>query len=162
MKRYMILLLIIVSIILPFSVSAAEITNVKVKTEVSSIGKKKDDDSAPELDTKNVETVVELGSGQSMVLAGLLQKTQKQTSIETPFLADIPLIGSFFKDASPELDERELVIVVTPYIVKPSSKKLKTPVDMIPKMLSPLKSITKRRFTSVDNKSADSAGFSIK
>jgi len=136
--------------------------NVKVKTEVSSIGKTKDDDSAPELDKKIIETVVELGSGQSMVLAGLLQKTQKQTSIETPFLADIPLIGSLFKSAAPELDERELVVVVTPYIVKPSSKKLKTPVDAVPKLLSPLKSITKRRFTSVNNKSADSAGFSIK
>jgi pilus assembly protein CpaC len=135
--------------------------NIDVKAEVSSV----EQDAAQKasgLTSKTVKTVVELGSGQSMILAGLLQKDQSEKTIETPFLADIPLIGSFFKSASPEKNETELVIVVTPYIVKPSSKKLKTPVDTVPKMLSPLKSITKRRFTSVDNKSADSAGFSIK
>ncbi len=135
--------------------------NIDVEAEVSSV----EQDAAQEasgLTSKTVKTVVELGSGQSIILAGLLQKEQETKTIETPFLADIPLIGSFFKSASPTKAETELVIVVTPYIVKPSSKKLKTPVDTVPKVLSPLKSITKRRFTSVNNKSADSAGFSIK
>ena len=136
--------------------------NIKVKTEVSSIGKQATEKSAPELDTKNVETYVELGSGQSMVLAGLLQKTSKQTTKETPLLADIPLIGSLFRSTKPEIDERELVIIVTPYIVKPSSKKLKTPVDMVPRLLSPFKAITGRGFHSTNNKVADSAGFSLK
>lgn len=137
--------------------------NIEVETEVSSIEAQDNKNSAPSKATKKVKTVIELGSGQSMVLAGLLQKKQDNASTETPFLADIPLIGSLFKSSSPTIDERELVVIVTPYIVKPSSKKLKTPVDMVPKLLSPLKSITKRRFTSVNNKStADSAGFSIK
>lgn len=135
--------------------------NIEVNTEVSSIESKRDEDSAPNLATKNVNTVVELGSGQSIVLAGLLQKQTNASSIETPFLADIPLLGSLFRRSTSNLQERELVIIVTPYIVKPSSKQLKVPTDMIPKMLSPLKSITKRRFHRL-GKEADSAGFSLK
>lgn len=135
--------------------------NIKVKTEVSSLGEKSKT-GIPSLDSKNVETVVELGSGQSIVLAGLLQKSNKQDTTETPLLADIPLIGSLFKSASPEVEERELVIIVTPYIVKPSSKKLKTPVDSVPKLLSPFKAITKRGFHSVNKGRVDSAGFSLK
>lgn len=135
--------------------------NIKVKTEVSSLEPRKDENSAPALATKNVETVIELGSGQSIVLAGLLQKQATTNSTETPFFAEIPLIGSLFKSSHIESTERELVIIVTPYIVKPSSSRLKVPTDMIPKMLSPLKSITKRRFHRFGQE-ADSAGFSLK
>lgn len=135
--------------------------NIKVRAEVSSVDMESSAEE-PSLSTRNVETVVELGSGQSIVLAGLLQKNRTVTTDEMPFLASIPVIGSLFKNASPNSDEKELLVIVTPYIVKPSSKKLKAPTDAVPRMLSPLKSITKRRFTSVSNKSADSAGFSIK
>lgn len=135
--------------------------NIKVKTEVSAIGEVHKD-GTPEVDSRSVETSVELGSGQSIVLAGLIQKQKNQTSVQVPLLSNIPVIGSFFRSSIPMLEERELIIIVTPYIVKPSSKKLKTPVDMVPKMLSPLKVITKGRFTSIRNKKMNSAGFSIK
>lgn len=135
--------------------------NIKVSAEVSSVDMESSAEE-PSLSSRNVETVVELGSGQSMVLAGLLQKNRTVTTEETPFLVNIPLIGSLFKSVSPNSDERELLVIITPYIIKPSSKKLKVPTDVIPKMLSPLKAITKRRLTSVNNKSVDSAGFSIK
>lgn len=134
--------------------------NIKVRTEVSSITTINDDGS-PNTTEKIMETVVELGSGQSLALAGLLQTEKKSSSSETPFLADIPLIGSLFRSSSVDSKERELVIIVTPYIVKPSSKQLKTPTDVIPRMLSPLKSIVKRRFHRL-RKEADSAGFSLK
>ncbi len=135
--------------------------NIKVSAEVSSVDMESSAEE-PSLSSRNVETVVELGSGQSMVLAGLLQKSRTVTTDETPFLVNIPLIGSLFKSVSPNSDERELLVIVTPYIIKPSSKKLKVPTDVVPKMLSPLKAITKRRLTSVNNKSVDGAGFSIK
>ncbi len=135
--------------------------NIKVKAEVSSIEPGTSANSAPNLATKNVETVVELGSGQSLALAGLMQKSRGIDTKETPFLAEIPLIGSLFRNSNISSVERELVIIVTPYIVKPSSKQLKTPVDMVPKMLSPLKSIIKRRFYQLGQE-ADSAGFSLK
>ena len=134
--------------------------NIKVSSKVSSIADKNDDGS-PNTVKREVNTVVELGSGQSFAIAGLLQVNKDTTSVETPFLADIPLIGSLFRSSKVTSTERELVIIVTPYIVKPSSKKLKTPADMIPKMLSPLKSITKRRFHQLGQE-ADSAGFSLK
>jgi len=136
--------------------------NIKVKTEVSALSQKSgDEEGPPNLSNKTVETVVELGSGQSIVLAGLLQRQSSSNSTETPFLAEIPLIGSLFRSASIDTKEQELVIIVTPYIVKPSSKQLKTPTDMVPKILSPLNSITKRRFNRL-GKEADSAGFSLK
>lgn len=134
--------------------------NIKVKAEVSTLTGQNDDGS-PNLTKKNVETVVELGSGQSLALAGLLQTNRNTSSTETPFFADLPLIGSLFRSSAVSSKEIELVIIVTPYIVKPSSNKLKTPTDMVPKMLSPLKSITKRRFHEI-GKEADSAGFSLK
>ena len=134
--------------------------NIKVNAEVSALGVTNDDGS-PNTTNKRVETVVELGSGQSLALAGLLQTDRKSNSTETPFFAEIPLIGSLFRSSNIESKENELVIIVTPYIVKPSSKQLKTPADAIPKMLSPLKSITKRRFHRLGQE-ADSAGFSLK
>ena len=136
--------------------------NINVKAEVSSIEKANTAvNGTPSLATKNVDTTVELGSGQSLALAGLLQRDKSTETNETPFFADLPLIGSLFRRSDETSTERELVIIVTPYIVKPSSKQLKTPVDMIPKMLSPLKSITKRRFHRLGQE-ADSAGFSLK
>lgn len=134
--------------------------NIKVKAEVSTLGETNKDGS-PNVEKKNVETVVELGSGQSLALAGLLQTSRDSSSVETPFLSSIPLIGSLFRNSAVNSNERELVIIVTPYIVKPSSKQLRTPSDMIPKMLSPLKSIVKRRFHQL-GQGADSAGFSLK
>ena len=134
--------------------------NIKVKAEVSNVATRNTDNS-PNIAKKNVETVVELGSGQSLALAGLLQTTKHSESEQTPFLSELPVIGSLFRNSAVSSKENELVIIVTPYIVKPSSKQLKTPVDMVPKMLSPLKSIIKRRFHQLGQE-ADSAGFSLK
>ena len=134
--------------------------NIKVKAEVSTVGTPNPDGS-PNITKKNVETVVELGSGQSLALAGLLQTNKHTISSQTPFLSEIPIIGSLFRNSEVKSTENELVIIVTPYVVKPSSKQLKTPTDMVPKMLSPLKSITKKRFHQLGQE-ADSAGFSLK
>ena len=129
--------------------------NIKVKAEVSVLGAPENKGDAPPLTTKNVETVVELGSGQSLALAGLVQTNRSSTSTETPFLADIPLLGALFRNSGVKLTEKELVIIVTPYVVKPSSKKLKLPTDSTPKLNSPLASIASRSFCM-------SPGFSLK
>ncbi|MBO4405242.1 MAG: pilus assembly protein N-terminal domain-containing protein [Alphaproteobacteria bacterium] len=134
--------------------------NIKVSSKVSSISGQNPDGS-PNTVKKEVNTVVELGSGQSFAIAGILQVNRSIKTTETPFLADLPLIGSLFRSSNVSSVERELVIIVTPYIVKPSSKKLKAPSDMVPKMLSPLKSIINRRFHQLGQE-ADSAGFSLK
>ena len=133
--------------------------SIKVKAEVSTIKTTKDT-STPALETKNVETVVELGSGQSLALAGLLQTTQSTASTESPFLSKIPGIGALFRNSNIVKNEKELVIIVTPYIVKPSSSKLKAPTDSAPKMLSPLCSILSRKFHQSIRKTNN--GFSLK
>ncbi|MBE6447352.1 MAG: BON domain-containing protein [Alphaproteobacteria bacterium] len=132
--------------------------SITVKAEVSTI-KSKDDATTPSLETKNVETVVELGSGQSLALAGLLQTTKSSTSSESPLLSKIPWVGALFRNSTIAKTEKELVIIVTPYIVKPASK-LKAPTDFAPKMVSPLYSILQRKFHQVFKKANN--GFSLK
>lgn len=134
--------------------------NITVNPKVSTI-EGSDTKQAPNLTTKEASTTVELGSGQSLAIAGLLQTDTNTASDETPFLSDIPLIGALFRNSSVTKKERELVIIVTPYIVKPSSKQLKTPTDMVPRMLSPLESILARKFHQKAKK-VRTAGFSIK
>jgi pilus assembly protein CpaC len=134
--------------------------NITVKPTVSTLGAK-NTEGLPSITTKEASTTVELGSGQSLVIAGLLQTTKSSVSVETPFLADLPLFGSLFRNSDVSTNEKELVIIVTPYIVKPSSKQLKTPNELVPRMYSPLESILTRKFHKNVKKSG-SAGFSIK
>ncbi|MBW0144830.1 type II and III secretion system protein family protein [Sphingomicrobium clamense] len=83
----------------------------------------------PALTTRRAETTVEMGSGQSFMIAGLLRNTGTNNIEKAPFLGDIPIIGSLFRSTSYRRNETELVIVVTPYLVKPVSTQLATPVD---------------------------------
>ncbi|WP_324750398.1 type II and III secretion system protein family protein [Sphingomonas sp. LY54] len=73
----------------------------------------------PALTTRRTETTVELGSGQSLMLAGLLRNNGNNAVEKTPLLGDIPILGSLFRSSSFRRNETELVIVVTPYLVKP-------------------------------------------
>ena len=83
----------------------------------------------PSLTTRRAETTVELGSGQSFMLAGLLQNTNNNSVEKAPFLGDLPVLGNLFRSTKFQRDETELVIVVTPYLVKPSSDRLALPTD---------------------------------
>ncbi len=75
----------------------------------------------PALQVRRADTTVELGSGQSFAIAGLLQDTTTITQNGTPFLGDIPLLGALFRSDSFQRNETELVIMVTPYLVQPVS-----------------------------------------
>ncbi len=84
----------------------------------------------PSLTTRRAETTVELGSGQSFMIAGLLRNTGNNTIDKTPFLGSLPIIGALFRSNSFRREETELVIVVTPYLVKPiSSNRIALPTD---------------------------------
>ena len=84
----------------------------------------------PSLTTRRAETTVELGSGQSFAIAGLLQNNVTHDISKFPGLGDVPVLGGLFKSDRFQRDESELVIIITPYIVKPvSNNKLATPVD---------------------------------
>lgn len=73
----------------------------------------------PALSTRRAETTVELGSGQSMMIAGLLQNDHNNSIEQTPGLGNVPIIGSLFRSNGFQRNETELVIVITPYLVKP-------------------------------------------
>ncbi|MGV3770258.1 MAG: type II and III secretion system protein family protein [Sphingobium phenoxybenzoativorans] len=73
----------------------------------------------PALKTRSAETTVELGSGQAFMIAGLLTGDTANNIDKVPGLGNIPVLGSLFKSRSFQRNETELVIVVTPYLVKP-------------------------------------------
>ena len=84
----------------------------------------------PSLTTRRVETTVELGSGQSFVIGGLLRNTGNNSITRTPFLGNLPIIGALFRSNSFRREETELVIVVTPYLVQPvSANRIALPTD---------------------------------
>ena len=85
--------------------------------------------TVPALTTRRSETTVELGSGQSFMIAGLLRNTNNNTINKAPFLGDLPILGALFRSTRFQRSETELVIIVTPYLVRPSSTQLATPAD---------------------------------
>ena len=85
--------------------------------------------TVPALTTRRAETTVELGSGQSFMIAGLLRNTASNNIDKAPFLGDLPILGALFRSTNFRREETELVVVVTPYLVRPVSGQLATPVD---------------------------------
>ena len=126
----------------PFGVSLAftptvladGVINLVVAPEVSSI-----DPSAsivinglsiPGLQTRRAKTTVELRDGESFAMAGLLRKDFQDTVRKFPLLGSIPIIGTLFRSTSFQKEETELVIIVTPRLVKPvRAGSLKLPTD---------------------------------
>ena len=86
--------------------------------------------SIPALKSRTAETTVELGSGQAFMIAGLLNAETSNGVDKVPGLGDIPILGSLFKSRSFQRNETELVIVVTPYLVKPmNAQDVRLPTD---------------------------------
>lgn len=86
----------------------------------------------PSLITRRAETTIELNSGQSFALAGLINNQQTQSIEKFPFLGDIPVLGALFRSTRFQNNETELVIIITPYIVKPVNQEdLSLPMDGI-------------------------------
>lgn len=73
----------------------------------------------PATTNRRAETTVELGSGESMVIAGLLSNSHDNTITKTPGIGDLPILGALFRSNGFKRNETELVIVITPYLVKP-------------------------------------------
>jgi len=75
----------------------------------------------PALTTRRAETTVELGSGQSFMIGGLLRNTGNNSVDKAPWLGDLPILGQLFRSNSFRRQESELMIIVTPYLVRPVS-----------------------------------------
>src|SRR4029077_10113779 len=76
--------------------------------------------NVPALTTRRAETTIELSSGQSFAIAGLLQNNITQDLNKFPWLGDVPVLGSLFRSTAFQHDESELGVIVTPYIVRPT------------------------------------------
>jgi pilus assembly protein CpaC len=86
--------------------------------------------TVPALVTRRAETTVELGSGQSFMIGGLMSNTTNNSIDKAPFLGDLPVLGNLFRSKSFRRSETELVIIVTPYLVKPvSANEIALPTD---------------------------------
>jgi pilus assembly protein CpaC len=73
----------------------------------------------PGLRTRRLTTTIELGDGQSFAIAGLLRENMRSISTKTPLLGDIPILGALFQSKAFQKEESELIIIVTPHLVKP-------------------------------------------
>jgi pilus assembly protein CpaC len=107
--------------------------SMRVRPEVSELSEagsvKLGDFTVPALTTRRAETTVELGSGQSFMLAGLLQNRNSNSINKAPVLGDLPILGALFRSTKYRRQETELVIVVTPYLVRPVSGHIALPSD---------------------------------
>lgn len=103
--------------------------SLNVKTEVSELNFK-NSTTIPSLNTRRAETTVDLGSGQSFAIAGLMQNSAVQNAAKMPALGTLPVVGALFRSTEFRRGQTELVIIVTPVIVRPvSGGRIASPVD---------------------------------
>ncbi|MBL4908295.1 MAG: type II and III secretion system protein family protein [Sneathiella sp.] len=76
--------------------------------------------SIPAVSARRTETTIELASGQSFALAGLLQNNTRSIVSKFPGLGDLPILGSLFRSDSFQKNETELVVIATAYVVEPT------------------------------------------
>jgi pilus assembly protein CpaC len=73
----------------------------------------------PAVTTRKVTTTIELADGQSFAIAGLLKDDVREIVSKFPLLGEIPILGSLFRSSSFRKNETELIVIVTPHLVKP-------------------------------------------
>jgi pilus assembly protein CpaC len=109
--------------------------NMHVQPEVSELSTAGaitiDSISVPALTVRRADTTLDIASGQSFAIAGLLQNNVTQSISKFPWLGDVPVLGTLFRSESFQRNESELVIIVTPYIVRPvaTAARLQAPTD---------------------------------
>jgi len=77
---------------------------------------------SPSFTTRETETTVVVQSGETIVIGGLIGETKRETRSGIPFLMDIPVLGQLFRASSDESDRTELIILITPYVVRDRSE----------------------------------------
>lgn len=116
------------------TVMADDRISIKVRPEISEL----DPNSSivmngmviPGLSVRRVETTVEMASGQSFAIGGLLQNNVRDILSQVPGLGALPVLGKLFSSSEYQNNKSELVVIVTPYLVKPTDpSRLSTPLD---------------------------------
>ncbi len=110
------------------------VINLKVIPEVSQLDQRNairiKGVEIPSLTVRRADTTVELRDGQSFAIAGLYQSAYTNMARQTPWVGDIPILGSLFRSSRFQRNETELVILITPHLV--------APVDDIETLTTPL------------------------
>jgi pilus assembly protein CpaC len=111
----------------------------------------------PGLNIREAETTVEMKAGQTLAMAGLLQLTVDGTTSRIPGLGDLPILGPFFSNTSSDRIEKELIVLVTPYLAEPMNPdqvpptpgdEVKAPTDLEVYLLGRIEGRTGRDFRS--------------
>ena len=107
---------------------------LRVRPEVSALSRvgaiKVGGIDLPSLTVRRADTTVEVASGQTFAIAGLFQRQMGQDFDSVPIAAEVPVLGALFRSARYRRDETELVILITPYLVKPvRDRSAATPLD---------------------------------
>jgi pilus assembly protein CpaC len=108
------------------TVLSADRIALKVAPEASDLdysrGISLDGTQIPAISTRRADTTIELGDGESFVIGGLVSSQLSSMVDKVPFLGDLPIIGSFFRNLNYKREDKELVIVVTPRLVRPLAR----------------------------------------
>ena len=96
----------------------------------------------PALTTRRADTMIEVASGQSFAIGGLLQNNVTRDINKVPWLSDVPILGKLFTSENFLRNETELVIIVTPYIVGPIRDLPSDPVTPAPGAAAPKGAVT--------------------
>jgi pilus assembly protein CpaC len=91
----------------------------------------------PALSTRRAETEVELRDGQSFAIAGLIDDTAQDDRSKVPLLGDIPILGAFFKSRATRQERTELLVLITPRLVRPIEPGVETPLPVDPALFFP-------------------------
>jgi pilus assembly protein CpaC len=117
------------------TVLSGGVINLVIKPEVSQIDASHTvtvaGTSVPGLITRKASTTLELRDGQSFMLGGLLQNTSTTAQDQLPWLGDVPVLGALFRSSQYQKNETDLVIIVTPHVVRPlrPTDPIHTPLD---------------------------------
>jgi len=121
---------------------AGDMIRLKVRPEVSSLdfnnGITLQGFRIPSLTTRRAETDVELRDGQSFAIAGLLDHVSQDDTAAIPILSKLPIIGYLFKSKADRREETELMVLITPHLVRPLNP------DEVPQLPTNIKPLIKR------------------
>jgi pilus assembly protein CpaC len=121
---------------------AGDLIRLKVRPEVSALdfanGITLEGFRIPALTTRRAETDVELRDGQSFAIAGLLDNVRQDDTAAIPILSKLPIIGALFKSKAERSEETELMVLITPRLVRPLNP------DEVPPLPTSIRPLTNR------------------
>jgi pilus assembly protein CpaC len=141
---------------------AGDIIRLKVRPEVSTLdfgnGITIEGFRIPALSTRRAETNVELRDGQSFAIAGLLDNVTQEDSAAVPILSRIPIIGSFFKSKADRAERTELMVLITPRLVRALEPDEVPPLPTLPRRFLPAPSTIERGAPGTPEKTEKPSG----